>query len=92
MISLPFWLAFVAPSELRIILLVRIVRFLKLARYSPARRALLEPVYAEGRALLGCALILAGAALISATFVHLAERDVQPDSFGTIADACGGRS
>ena len=32
---LPFWLAFVVPSELRIILLFRIVRFLKLARYSP---------------------------------------------------------
>jgi Ion transport protein len=34
--ALPFWFAFVLPSELRIILLFRVVRFLKLARYSPA--------------------------------------------------------
>jgi voltage-gated potassium channel len=84
---LPFWIAFVAPSELRIILLFRIVRFLKLARYSPALRSLLEALYAERRALFGCAVILAGAALISATFIHLAERDAQPDKFGTIPDA-----
>ena len=84
---LPFWVAFVAPSELRIILLFRIVRFLKLARYSPALRSLLEVLYAERRALFGCAVILAGATLISATFIHRAERDAQPDKFGTIPDA-----
>jgi voltage-gated potassium channel len=84
---LPFWVAFVAPSELRIILLFRIVRFLKLARYSPALRSLLEALYTERRALFGCAVILAGATLISATFVHLAERDAQPEKFGTIPDA-----
>jgi voltage-gated potassium channel len=84
---LPFWLAFVLPSELRIILLFRIVRFLKLARYSPALRSLLETLYAEQRALFGCSVIMAGATLISATFIHLAEREAQPDKFGTIPDA-----
>jgi voltage-gated potassium channel len=84
---LPFWVAFVAPSELRIILLFRIVRFLKLARYSPALRSLLDALYVERRALFGCAVILAGATLVSATFIHLAERHVQPDKFGTIPDA-----
>jgi voltage-gated potassium channel len=84
---LPFWVAFVAPSELRIIRLFRVVRFLKLARYSPALRSLLEALYVERRALFGCAVILAGATLISATFMHLAERDAQPDKFGTIPDA-----
>src|SRR5580692_9238241 len=84
---LPFWLAFVVPSEFRIILLFRIVRFLKLARYSPALRSLLEALYSERRALFGCVVILAGATLITASFMHLAERDVQPDKFGTIPDA-----
>jgi voltage-gated potassium channel len=65
---LPFWFAFVLPSELRIILLFRIVRFLKLARYSPALRSLLETLYAEQRALFGCSVIIAGATLIS--YVH----------------------
>jgi voltage-gated potassium channel len=63
------------------------VRFLKLARYSPALRSLLDALYAERRALVGCCVILAGATLISATFIHLAERDAQPDKFGTIPDA-----
>src|SRR6202040_2391670 len=84
---LPFWLAFVVPSELRIIMLFRIVRFLKLARYSPALRSLLEALYAERRALFGCVVIITGATLISAVFVHLAERGAQPDKFGTIPDA-----
>lgn len=84
---LPFWLAFVLPSELRIILVFRIVRFLKLARYSPALRSLLETLYAEQRALFGCSVIMAGATLISATLIHLAEREAQPDKFGTIPDA-----
>ncbi len=84
---LPFWLAFVVPAEFRIILLFRVVRFLKLARYSPALRSLLDALYSERRALFGCAVILLGATLISASFMHLAERDAQPDKFGTIPDA-----
>jgi voltage-gated potassium channel len=83
----PFWLAFVVPSELRIIMLLRVVRFLKLARYSPALRSLLEALYAERRALFGCAVILAGTTLITATLMHLAEREIQPDKFGTIPDS-----
>jgi voltage-gated potassium channel len=84
---LPFWLALVVPFEFRVILLLRIVRFLKLARYSPAIRSLLEALYAERRALFGCVVILFGATLITASFIHLAEREAQPDKFGTIPDA-----
>jgi len=51
---LPFWLAFVAPADLRVILIFRIVRFLKLVRYSPGMRSLLSALYTEPRALLGC--------------------------------------
>lgn len=84
---LPFWFAFVVPADLRVILVFRIVRFLKLARYSPAMRSLLEALYAERRALFGCMVILVGTALISASFIHLAEHDVQPAKFGTIPDS-----
>jgi voltage-gated potassium channel len=84
---LPFWLAFAAPSEMRIVLLFRIVRFLKLTRYSPALRSLLEALYSERRALAGCVVILAGMDLVTAVLVHLAERGAQPDKFGTIPDA-----
>jgi voltage-gated potassium channel len=84
---LPFWLAFVVPSEFRIVLLFQIARFLKLVRYSPAPRSLLDALYAERRALFGCVVILAGTTLMSAAFIHLAEREAQPDKFGTIPDA-----
>jgi voltage-gated potassium channel len=84
---LPFWLAFAAPSELRIVLMFRIVRFLKLTRYSPALRSLLAALYSERRALSGCVVILAGMTLLFGVLVHLAERDAQPEKFGTIPDA-----
>jgi len=84
---LPFWLAFAGPADLRVILIFRIVRFLKLARYSPGMRSLLSALYAERRALFGCLVILLGATLVSAAVMHLVERAAQPDKFGTIPDA-----
>jgi voltage-gated potassium channel len=84
---LPFWFAFALPSELKVLLVFRIVRFLKLARYSPGMRSLLDVLYAERRALFGCLVILIGATLLAATVMHIVERHVQPDKFGTIPDA-----
>ena len=84
---LPFWLAYVLPTDFRVLLVLRIVRFLKLARYSPAIESLLEALYAERRALVGCFVILMGTALFSATAMHMAEGRVQPDKLGTIPDA-----
>src|SRR5262249_28548475 len=84
---LPFWFAFLLPTDLRVLLVFRILRFLKLARYSPGMRSLLDALYAERRALVGCFVILLGATLISATAMHLVEQHAQPDKFGTIPDA-----
>src|SRR5215831_12398128 len=75
---LPFWLAFVLPADLRVILVFRIVRFLKLARYSPAMRSLLDALYGERRALFGCFVILVGAMLVAASIMHVIERGAQP--------------
>ncbi len=84
---IPFWFTFVVPADLRVILVFRIIRFLKLARYSPGMRSLLEALYAERRALASCLVILAGTTLVAGAAIHLAERLVQPDKFGTIPDA-----
>jgi voltage-gated potassium channel len=84
---LPFWFALFIPADLRVLLVFRIVRFLKLARYSPAMRSLLDAVYGERRALFGCFVILIGAGLLAASIMHLVERHAQPDKFGTIPDA-----
>ena len=50
-------------------------------------QSLLEALYAERRALVGCFVILMGTALFSATAMHMAEGRVQPDKLGTIPDA-----
>jgi voltage-gated potassium channel len=84
---LPFWLSVFIASDFRVLLVLRLVRFFKLTRYSPAMRSLLDALYAERRALGGCFVILLGTALIAAALMHLAERAAQPERFGTIPDA-----
>lgn len=84
---LPFWLSFLVAADFKALLVLRLIRFLKLTRYSPALRSLLEALYAERRALVGCFVILCGATLMAAALMHLAEGSVQPQKFGTIPDA-----
>jgi voltage-gated potassium channel len=84
---LPFWFAFVLPADLRVLVVFRIIRFLKIARYAPAMRSLIEALYSERRALVGCIVILIGTTLIAASLMHLVEGRLQPDKLGTIPDA-----
>lgn len=84
---LPLWLAWLTPIAPQTIFALRTLRFLKLARYSPAIRSLLDVLYAERRALFGCLIIMLGATFFSATLMHAAERIAQPEKFGTVPDA-----
>jgi voltage-gated potassium channel len=84
---LPFWIGLFAAIDLRFLLVFRVIRFLKLARYSPAMRSLIEVLYRERRALFGCVVILTGSTLVAASLMYLAERHVQPDKLGTVPDA-----
>ncbi len=84
---LPFWFTLVLPDDLRLLVVFRIVRFFKIARYSPAMRSLLDVLYRERRALFGCLVITLGTSLVAAALMHLAEGKVQPDKLGTIPDA-----
>ena len=61
---LPFWLSLFVVADFKAVLVLRLIRFFKLTRYSPAMRSLLEALYAERRALLGCFVILCGATLL----------------------------
>jgi voltage-gated potassium channel len=86
---LPFYIVLFESAELdlRALALFRLVRFLKLVRYSSGLTSLAEAIYAERRALLATLLILGGLVLTMATLMYLAERHVQPDRLGTIPDA-----
>ena len=84
---LPFWLSLFIAADFKALLVLRLIRFFKLTRYSPAMRSLLEALYTERRALVGCFVILCGATLIAAALMHVAEGAAQPNKFGTIPDA-----
>ena len=84
---LPFWFTMALPGDFRFVLVFRMLRFFKIARYSPAMRSLLDVLYRERRALFGCLVMTAGATLVAASLMHLAEGHVQPDKLGTIPEA-----
>src|SRR6185312_7230083 len=68
---LPFWFAPLLPDDLRVLQALRILRFFKIARYSPAMRSLLDVLYRERRALFGCVVITLGTALIATVTIFL---------------------
>ena len=77
---------FAATGDLRILVLLRLLRFLKLARYSPGMRSLITACAPEKRAL-GASAVIGGVILLMATAMHLAEHRAQPDRFGSIPQA-----
>jgi voltage-gated potassium channel len=81
---LPFYLALVGPADLQVLLILRLIRFFKLARYSPGMRSLLEAIRAERRALLACLVILGGLMIVAAAAMHVVEGSAQPEKFGSI--------
>ncbi|MCD0422048.1 cyclic nucleotide-gated ion channel [Rhodopseudomonas sp. BR0M22] len=84
---MPLWVAMLGFDDLRVLIILRVLRVLKFARYSSGMRSLLEVLESERRALMACLVILACATLVSATAMHIAEGNVQPEKFGTIPDA-----
>lgn len=84
---LPFYLGLLLDMDLRFLLLVRLVRFFKLARYSPGFASLVDALWSERRALGASLLIFLGALVIVASAMRLAEHEAQPDKFATIPDA-----
>ncbi|MBI5012732.1 MAG: ion transporter [Methylocystis sp.] len=84
---LPFYLSFYFSADLRVFLMLRLLRFFKFARYSPGIRTLLAVIEAERKALLAWLIILFGAVLFFSTAMHIAEHEAQPEKFGTIPAA-----
>lgn len=85
---LPFYLGlFGIGGDLRILRVFRLVRFLKLARYSPGLRSLVNALVVESRALIATLIIMIGLVLTSATVLYVVEHRVQPEAFGSIPAA-----
>lgn len=84
---LPVYISFFFAADLRVLLLLRLLRFFKLARYSAGIRTMVAVMEAERKALLATGILLFGAVLFSATAIHLAEHEAQPENFGSIPAA-----
>jgi len=84
---LPFYLSFFVAADLRVFLFLRLLRFFKLARYSPGIRTIIAVLEAERKALVASGILLFGAVLFSATAMHVAEHEIQPEKFGSIPAA-----
>lgn len=84
---LPFYLGALLPIDLRILRAFRLMRFLKLGRYSPAMHTLVRVLQNERRALTGALLLVLTALLFASTGMYYLEHDAQPDRFGSIPES-----
>ncbi len=80
----PFGLVLMFNADLRTVALFRLIRFMKLARYSPGLASLVEAVRTERHALVACLGIISAVVLLAASAMYVAEREAQPDIFGSI--------
>ena len=87
MATLPLAFAALGLSDLRALLLLRLLRFFKLGRYSPGMASLAAALSAERKALFAWFVVLMGVMLMAASVMHLVEHEAQPDKLGTIPDA-----
>lgn len=83
----PFYLAFLFSIDLRVLRILRLFRFLKLARYSPGLVALGRVISNERRALYGALLVMLTLLIFASTGIYFIEREAQPDAFGSIPAA-----
>jgi voltage-gated potassium channel len=84
---LPTYLALILPGDFLLLRTLRILRILKITRYSPALATFEIVLVNERRSLMAAGTILAVALLLSAGALHHAEGAVQPEAFGSIPAA-----
>lgn len=87
---LPFYLltfGLFSGLDMRVLRAVRLLRVLKLARYSSALNMLFSTIAENGRSLAASFLILLTIMLLAASGMYYFERDAQPVDFGSIPAA-----
>ena len=87
---LPFYLTLLFPAmagNLLFLRLLRMVRILKLSRYSPALHTFIRVLQTEARTLMGALIIMGAMLVLSSNIIYIVESDVQPDKFSSIPAA-----
>ncbi len=83
----PFWLSLFIPMDLRFLRVVRLLRILKLTRYSTALNLLLDVVREEAKVLGAAMFAVFLMVIIMASATYLAENSAQPEVFSNIPQA-----
>jgi voltage-gated potassium channel len=76
----PFYVGTLLGLDLRALRLLRLFRFLKLARYSPALHTIVRVLINERRSLMGAGLLMLTAVLFASTGIYYIEREAQPET------------
>ena len=80
-------LALVVPIPVDALRLLRVLRLLKLARYTPALSLFAAVIRNESRALLATLLVVAVLLVLEAAIMYVLEREAQPKVFASIPHA-----
>ena len=84
---LPFYLSFFVAVDLRFLRVFRLLRLLKLTRYSPALLTVGRVFAAQRRSLAAAMMIMMTLLIFGGSVSYLLEREAQPEHFGSIPDA-----
>ena len=86
--TMPYYLHLFFPTlDLRILRVLRLLRVLKLSKYNTALQDLFVAIHSERKAFGSAVFLLTIAAIVSASLMHFAEGQAQPEFFGTIPHA-----
>ena len=84
---LPFYLSLLIPVDLRFMRVFRLLRLLKLTRYSTALQTLGAVLYDQRRSLGASMFVMLILLVFSSSVIYLVEKDVQPEAFASIPHA-----
>ena len=84
---LPFYLSLLIPVDLRFMRVFRLLRLLKLTRYSTALQTLGAVLYDQRRTLGASIFVMLILLVFSSSVIYLVEKDVQPEAFASIPHA-----
>jgi voltage-gated potassium channel len=83
----PFWLSVFFPVDLRFLRVARLLRILKLSRYSAAMNLLFEVLREEVRVIMAALFVVVVLIVLMASATFLVENRAQPEDFASIPDA-----
>ena len=83
----PFFIELFFGADLAVVRILRIIRFYRLARYSPVLATIIGVIAHEWRSLAGSAVLFLGLLLFSGVAMFLVEGAVQPEKLGDVPRA-----